>query len=438
MPSTKLFKWKPLPVGVTLPSTDESLDRDYGGYRGVASCNSGHIMFGAFVYNGRVDPVTVTQHEMFAMLRGLQKCVEKRILDVHVATDSAQMIEFIKCAKKPSWNCLLIYQAIGGDKDLYLGFNGKFSLRDLMQSTVGFIALVMSCICQLDDSDLYLCILTNYCECFAAGVYCVEPCSCQDCHNKPIHEYTVLATRKQIETRNPLAFAPKVVRTSESIHEIGEESSQTPASARHKRGCNCKKSSCLKKYCECYQGGVGCSINCRCEGCKNAFGKKDGFASMGLEEAQQQEEDESGSSDKNNGSSDKNNTEKSLQYNELGKGEGQYPDPALPVKFSFPICRTSVQLPYPSIGRLTHSSHPPQPKFEKHSHLAPDDETPEILRGNCSPISGVKTVSPNRKRVSPPHGGFEPTPGRRSSRKLILQSIPSFPSLTHHESDDFK
>lgn len=24
------------------------------------------------------------------------------------------------------------------------------------------------------------------------------------------------------------------------------------------------------------QGGVGCSINCRCEGCKNAFGRKDG------------------------------------------------------------------------------------------------------------------------------------------------------------------
>ena len=24
------------------------------------------------------------------------------------------------------------------------------------------------------------------------------------------------------------------------------------------------------------KGGVGCSIGCRCEGCKNAFGRKDG------------------------------------------------------------------------------------------------------------------------------------------------------------------
>ena len=61
----------------------------------------------------------------------------------------------------------------------------------------------------------------SYCECFAAGVYCIEPCSCQDCFNKPIHEDTVLATRKQIESRNPLAFAPKVIRNSDSVTEIG-------------------------------------------------------------------------------------------------------------------------------------------------------------------------------------------------------------------------
>lgn len=95
--------------------------------------------------------------------------------------------------------------------------------------------------------------LCSYCECFAAGVYCIEPCSCVDCFNKPIHEDVVLATRKQIESRNPLAFAPKVIRNSDSIMEAADDSSKTPASARHKRGCNCKKSNCLKKYCECYQ-----------------------------------------------------------------------------------------------------------------------------------------------------------------------------------------
>uniref|UniRef100_A0A2P2IYW8 Protein tesmin/TSO1-like CXC 2 isoform X1 n=1 Tax=Rhizophora mucronata TaxID=61149 RepID=A0A2P2IYW8_RHIMU len=54
---------------------------------------------------------------------------------------------------------------------------------------------------------------------------------------------------------------------------------------------------------------------------------------------------------------------------------------------------------------------------------------PEILRGNNSPTTGIKTCSPNSKRISPPHGNLGSSP-RRSGRKLMLQSIPSFPSLT--------
>lgn len=74
---------------------------------------------------------------------------------------------------------------------------------------------------------------------------------------------------------------------------------------------------------------------------------------------------------------------------------------------------------------------PPQPKFDKQFEAAVvEDELPKILQGNGSPISGIKSASPNSKRVSPPHCDFGMSPGRRSSRKLILQSIPAFPSLT--------
>ncbi|KAG9451939.1 hypothetical protein H6P81_004843 [Aristolochia fimbriata] len=275
--------------------------------------------------------------------------------------------------------------------------------------------------------------LKLYCECFAAGVYCVEPCSCQDCYNKPVHEDTVLATRKQIESRNPLAFAPKVIRSSESLPDMGEEHNKTPASARHKRGCNCKKSSCNKKYCECYQGGVGCSSNCRCEGCKNAFGRKDGTLVIGIEEVEHEEEAEA---------VEKNGCDKNLQNMETNKDGPHYPDLHLPIT------------PYPSCSRASiksfASGKPPRSsvftggpirksdllnsemKCEKHFQMNPDNETPEILRNDCSPVSGVKNVSPNSKRVSPPHNGLGLgfSPGKRSSRKLILQSIPSLPALT--------
>jgi len=39
--------------------------------------------------------------------------------------------------------------------------------------------------------------------------------------------------------------------------------------------CNCTKSNCTKKYCECYKSGRECSWMCRCVNCSNCVNRRD-------------------------------------------------------------------------------------------------------------------------------------------------------------------
>lgn len=105
--------------------------------------------------------------------------------------------------------------------------------------------------------------LKLYCECFSAGRYC-DGCNCVNCFNNREHEGKRQAAIEATLERNPNAFRPKVGDT--------ESVAVASTSRKHSKGCNCRKSGCLKRYCECFQAGILCGENCKCDGCKNFEG----------------------------------------------------------------------------------------------------------------------------------------------------------------------
>ncbi|XP_004441147.1 PREDICTED: tesmin [Ceratotherium simum simum] len=99
--------------------------------------------------------------------------------------------------------------------------------------------------------------LAGYCDCFASGDFC-NNCNCNNCCNNLRHEIERFKAIKACLDRNPEAFQPKIGKG-----KLGD------VKPRHNKGCNCKRSGCLKNYCECYEAKIMCSSICKCIGCKN-------------------------------------------------------------------------------------------------------------------------------------------------------------------------
>ena len=82
----------------------------------------------------------------------------------------------------------------------------------------------------------------KYCACFSYGIPC-QGCECKGCLNTPIEN--------EFNKENNIL--------------INEEENKFIQNM----GCNCTKSHCLKKYCECFKMFRNCGSLCRCMECQN-------------------------------------------------------------------------------------------------------------------------------------------------------------------------
>ena len=97
----------------------------------------------------------------------------------------------------------------------------------------------------------------KYCVCYSNERPCQE-CGCQNCENRP------KKSEQNLEKSNNK-------NSNISIHNYNNDKNQ-------RLSCNCTKSNCMKKYCECYKQGIKCNSFCRCILCNNYDNNKNNIS----------------------------------------------------------------------------------------------------------------------------------------------------------------
>ena len=131
--------------------------------------------------------------------------------------------------------------------------NNKINQINGIQSNINRNCLIknlpkISCTCTKTQCQ------KKYCMCFSYGIFCKD-CECKGCLNTPNIKNKINYQENEINNKE------EIIQNNSNIYQ---ENKMLQAI-----GCNCTKSHCLKKYCECFKMKINCGSLCRCMDCKN-------------------------------------------------------------------------------------------------------------------------------------------------------------------------
>ena len=200
---------------------------------------------------------------------------------------------------------------------------------------------------------------------------------------------------KDTRAKNPNAFKPRFSVKSGAI-VVG-------ASSGHNMGCQCKRSECLKKYCECFQAGVMCGTKCKCVECSNFAGSQKLI-------------------DKRRKIKDQRGAELAMKVAEQtwkGPQHQQHSSRKLPV--ARPAVHGMRPMPSPVAtpgGRLPMAMHMMHPSPSGHPYMRQMLMGPPHGHMGYSPMGMHPHVSPSAYGMyPPPHHHPPPTPNMMSTRR---------------------
>ena len=96
----------------------------------------------------------------------------------------------------------------------------------------------------------------KYCACFSLGKFC-HGCDCKGCLNKPTDNNNTITPEEEKIYNNP---KEKEINIQQNLCHDNKAQAIV---------CNCTKSKCMKKYCECFKMNIDCGNLCRCIDCQN-------------------------------------------------------------------------------------------------------------------------------------------------------------------------